>query len=356
MTKLCKAAVLGTNSEDAPSPHLEFLTQIADLKSFTTDATQQINREVAFCMSSLAELKTSFERTRGDGAETDEPPSKPEENEEIQELQTKPRRTSDKFKLYNPPEEQKTVEARIVDVILEEKNKKQGEKPPKKSSLFKIYDFNAPRKEHDKGNNFKVHEINILPAEPEKEQPLLRKSRRLSLFSDQCAPQVQNDDYKFTIPWMTITKKISKEANPRVEAIKKKGNSGATEILKKIDTNSVAKPQGFWDLDDIPLLQRINSGVSEKLCFKGQDDKHPKMLANLQQQTIVDSSGRSQVDRSSEAQDYPRSPKRAAKEAPIRKKKLCKVTFDENIQYKVISPRPGKCGRTKADCDEVWKL
>lgn len=381
MMKLCKSAVLGeANSEEVPSPHHEFLAQISDLKSFTSNATQQINREVAFCMKSLAELKTSYRRSQGDGAETVEPPSEPEEKEKIQELQPMPRRTSEKFKLFNPPEVQKTIEAEDVGILPEEQIKKQ--KPASSSNTFKIYDFNAPREEHDKLNNFKlleiniplaapqgkdvfdvretnippaaprgedvskVREINIPPAAPQgkdvSEVPALpRKSRRLSIMIEQRAPpQVQNHVFKKP---QKPAKKISEKVDPRAKTIEKEVNSEASEVLKELNSNSVSHKQDMIqvDADDIPLLHRIESGV-----------KNIKVVTGTCRSLITTPTRLKPKENSYKRSPSPKKTTLQAGE-PMRKKKIHRVTFDDHVQYKVISPRPAKWGRS-ASRDEDW--
>lgn len=264
MTKWCKAAALGTSAEDAPPMEHEVLTQIADLKKFTTDATEQINREVAFCMDSLAALKI---RSEGDGAEDRQLPLRGEQ--ENQDPQRKPQETG---------------------------------------NSFKVYDFNVQQGAPRKVNTFNSYEMSLLAEEPD-EEPM-----ELTQGAKQTAP-VEN----------TEPGTILKEAVLNDAAIGKKFNT--RKALQEKNKNLIARsPPGHF------VAEQNKPGLKRKI--------DPSQLRKTRLSVGAPPAVCSPIS--------PNKKQTTMNGEPLKRKEVRRVKFNENIQYKVISPRWDKSYKPRA--------
>lgn len=278
MTKWCKAAVLGTSAEDAPPMQHEVLTQIADLKKFTTDATEQINQELAFCMDSLAALKI---RSEGDGAEDRQLPVKP--------------------------------------LGGEQENQDPQRKPQETGNSFKVYDFNIPRQEQRKGNAFNSYEMSLLAEEPDEEPMEQTQGAKQTALAENTEPgtilkeAVSND--AATVKKFN-TRKALQEKNKNLIARSPPGHFVAEQnkpgLKRKIDPSQLRKT-------------RLSVGAPPAVCSPNSPNK---------KQTTTNGE-------------------------VLKRKEVRRVKFNENIQYKVISPLWDKsykprASRARDDSDLDW--
>lgn len=292
MMKLCKAAAFGTNSENVWTTQPQMLTQILDLKESTTAATQQINREVDNCKNSLAELKISFARSQGDGAESRLRPHCNLESEEN-----------------------------------DQKNREPQQKSQRLSDSFKIYDFNVTPKEKNKGMTFKAREINISMEELDKEPQNMR--RRAS----------SEQNFLVRIPdgilsaAKSITGAVVKNQSPKASG--KTQSPKASDILKEKNPNSEArspKPQKAVTYKVNPCRRPSRDLPSVK----------PKKAAF--DRSLIKTRMKTGTIAWVKSPNHPTTRKTVlvngerAQDKPVKSK----VRFDDEVQYKEISPRSEK--------------
>lgn len=296
MMKLCKAAAFETNSENVWTTQPQMLTQILDLKKSTTEATQQINREVDNCKNSLAELRISFARSQGDGAESRLRPH-----------------------------------CNLESAEKDQENREQQRKAPRLSDSFKIYDFNVTPKEKNKGMTFKAREINISMEKADKESQNMRRraSREQSL----------EQDFLVRIPEGILsaaksnTGAVGKNQSPKTSG--KTQSPKASEILKEKNPNSEArspKPRKAVTYKVNPCRRPSREAPSVK----------PKKAAF--DRSLIKTRMKTGTIAWVKSPNHPTTRKTVlvngerAHDKPVKSK----VRFDDEIQYKEISPRSEK--------------